>query len=421
MLLVAGVVATTTSVATYALTEEQLYFFSQNNILFYDPTSSGGVSCTGDNRNYAGAEVWSAAELDAISANQAIYEEAANQYGFPWQVMATLHSIETSLRRYNPDNGQGVYQLYSYTEAGTNANRFEPASAISEAEFRRQTLIAAEIVSGMVGDLNDADNVKRLFFEYNGTSEKYIQKALDMGFSEEEARNGEGSVYVMNRYDALRDPTSAAMSQYWPGRYTADRTYTDGSTTEVFGAFVKYMALYGGETCSYAGGTISETAMLLSWEGYSAHDKDDPKPEYVAAMQAVGAYQQGNGYYPYGASCDQFVGTVMRYSGADAEFPIFGPAVQEQWMIDHPEMYEKIEANGDFTLLQPGDLFVTTNAGNHIYLYVGIVDGEMTQASASANERTGEHYGGSGAVYFTDAGIGRGTRYYNVYRRVDYE
>lgn len=218
-------------------------------------SGSGSILSTGDNRNYAGETVWSDAEMQAIEENKAIYQEAAEHNGFPWQVMAVLHSQETGLRRYNPWNGQGVYQLYSYTDGGTNANRFEPADEISEAEFRRQTEIAASIVKDMAGDLNNPDNVKRLFFQYNGVAQVYIQKALNMGFTEEEARNGEGSSYVMNRYDAKRDPASSQMSPYWPGRFVADGVYDPNGTSMGFGAFVKYTAIGGGGngTCSEGG------------------------------------------------------------------------------------------------------------------------------------------------------------------------
>lgn len=409
--------------SVYALTPEQLDKFAQNDILFYDPDGSDGSgefsSCTGGNRNYAGATVWSEAELEAISANQSIYEEAAEKYNFPWQIMAVLHSHETGLRRYNPGNGQGVYQLYSYTAGGTNENRFEPADSISEEEFRRQTIIAAEVVSGMVGDLNEPANIKKLFFRYNGVADVYIQKAIAMGFSEEEANNGEGSAYVMNRYDARRDPTSDSMDSHWPGRFVGDGDYDSSATTSGFGAFVQYEALAGAAGCTVAGGSISAVALNLSWEGLNSHSKDDPKSEYVDAMKAVGAYSKGNGYYPYGASCDQFVGTVMRYSGADQNYPIFGPGVQKDWMDNHPDMYEKVDAGNDFTLLQPGDIFVTTNAGAHIYIYLGIVNGEMMQASASADDRTAEYFN---SVYFSDPYGNEGaTRYYDVYRRVDYE
>lgn len=419
MVTMALVLAGILPASTYALSKSRLDFFAENNILFYDPDAgSSGFSCTGDNRNYAGATVWSSAELGAIDANRSVYEEAAAKYNFPWQVLAVLHSIETSLRKYNPTNGQGVYQLYSYTGGGLNNNRFMPSDSITDEEFRRQTNIAAEVVSGMVGDLNNENNVKRLFFQYNGASDKYIQKAIQMGFSEEEAKNGEGSAYVMNRFDARRDPTSGEMSAYWPGRYVKDGVYNESSTSEVFGAFVKYKALYGGEVCSYAGGSIAETALALSWDGHRSHGKDDPKPEYVEAMKSVGAYTRGNGVAPYGASCDQFVGTVMRYSKADMAFPVFGPGVQKAYMESHPEMYSRIDANGDFSVLQPGDIFVTASGtGRHIYLYVGIINGQMYQASASFDDRTAEHFSG---VYFSDT-VSAGRRFYDVYRRLDYD
>lgn len=419
--------------------------YSLGNIVYYNPNASswkgsssrGKANCVtdgiaGSNKNYAGVQVWSDAEIRAIEENRPIYEEAAGEYGFPWQVLAVLHSQETGLRWYNPPNGQGIYQLYEYTQAGTNENRFEPSAEVTEEEFLRQSKIAAAEISSMVGDLNDEGNIKRLFFQYNGTAKQYIQKALDMGFSQEEAENGEGSYYVMNRYDAQRDPTSADMSPYWPGRFVADGVYDETATSTVFGAFVKYQALGGGsgagsEDCvaggigggSGGGNAIAETAILISWEGRRSHSKDDPKPEYVTAMQETGAYQMAYDGRPYGASCDQFVGTVLRYSGADPDYPIWGPGTQESWMVQHPDMYQRIDAGGDFSALQPGDIFVTdTAAGNHIYLYVGDIygDGQLWQASASANDRTGEHFVG---VYFSDnAGSGGSTRPYNVYRYV---
>lgn len=419
-------IVTLTPVKVFALSDEMLDFFAQNNILFYDPdgklavcepsSSSAGTSDSGaSNVNYAGVQVWSEAELQTIAENQAIYEEGVAEYGFPWQVMATLHSMETSLRRYNPGNGQGVYQLYSYTGGGTNGNRFPPADSISEEEFLRQTKIAAGVAASMVGDLNDPDNVKRLFFMYNGTAGQYKQKALNMGFTQEQADNGEGSVYVMNRYDEQRDPTSSGMSSYWPGRFTADGHYDPTSTTTVFGAYVKYEAIAGmASKCNpTGGGNIAETAILLSWDGLG-HDMHNPKPEYVTAMQETGNYQVPGSGVPQGASCDQFVSTVIRYSGADPDYPTFWPPSQQEHILNHPDMYQEIEHNNDESNLMPGDIFITANANgnNHTFIYIG----NGSQASASYGGRTGEHFQGFG---FSDYAGGM-TRYYRVFRRINY-
>ena len=400
------------------MSDEQLHLHSLYSVFFYDGNEKKcGTGVGAGNYNYAGATVWSEVELSAIEANRAIYEEAASQYGFSWQILAVIHSMETGLRRYNPANGQGVYQLMSYVASGQG--RFEPASEISEEEFRRQTMLAAEVINRLSGgDLDDESSVARLFFRYNGASARYVEKALSMGYSQEEAEAGAGSPYVYNRYDASRDPTSTSMNATWAGRYVRDGQYESGSVSTRFGAFVKYVALAGESGyCESGGGTIAETAILLSWDG-SSHTKFDPKPEYVEAMREVGGYTapcNNTGCAPIGASCDQFVGTVMRYSGADSQFPIFAPGAQEAYMVAHPEMYEKVEAS-DVSELLPGDIFVTTENGRHIYLYVGEIDGVASQASASFNDRTGEHFAG---VYFMDNGTGAGARHYNVYRRIN--
>ncbi|MBR3269974.1 hypothetical protein IKG07_01865 [Candidatus Saccharibacteria bacterium] len=396
--------------------EALLYFNGMNGIYFYRGHKKDECVVTnGGNQNYAGVPVWSEAELAAISENQAIYEEAALQYGFPWQVMAVLHYMETGLRRYNPGNGQGVYQLYSYTNGGSNENSFAPSSNISEAEFRQQTMTAAEYISSSAGDLNNPDNVKKLFFKYNGVASQYIEKALALGFSREEAENGEGSPYVMNGYDAKRDPSSSEMDPAWAGRFVKDGVYDASSTSTRFGAFVKYASLYGSvycrETTMWGGdGNIVNTALALSWDGHG-YGKNSPKPEYVEAMKAVGTYFtpcRGNGdCAPVGASCDVFVSTVMRYSGSDPSFPATGPIVQENYMRSHPEMYSHVAVT-DTSQLLPGDILVATDNGRHIYINLG----GGKQASASYNDRTGENFSG---VYLADSG---GTRHYNVYRRI---
>ena len=402
--------------ALSVIDEALLYFNGMNGVYFYRGHKDNEcIVSDGGNQNYAGVPVWSEAEMAAISENQAIYEEAANQYGFPWQVMAVLHYMETGLRRYNPGNGQGVYQLYSYTGGGSNGNRFEPAASISEEEFRRQTMTAAEIVSSSVGDLNDTNNVKKLFFKFNGQSKRYIEKALALGFSQEEAENGEGSPYVMNGYDARRDPSSSEMDPAWAGRYVRDGVYDSSSTSTRFGAYVKYAALYGNvycrDTASGGGdGNIVDTAMRLTWDERN-HGKNDPRAEYVEAMKAVGTYftpcRSNGDCAPVGASCDVFVSTVMRYSGSDPAFPATGPAVQENYMQSHPEMYSRVMVS-DTSQLLPGDILVATDNGRHIYINLG---GGM-QASASYNDRTGERFSG---VYLSDY---NGTRHYNVYRRI---
>ena len=85
-----------------AVAKEFAEKFAQNNILFYDPGQTTQVNCIssqpggnvgGSNVNYAGVQVFSDADMQVIEANQPIYQEAADKYNFPWQVLAILHNI----------------------------------------------------------------------------------------------------------------------------------------------------------------------------------------------------------------------------------------------------------------------------------------------------------------------------------------
>lgn len=231
------------------------------SIRTYSGTSNTNCGCvSGSNSNYSGAQVLDQAIISAIQANQVFYKNAADKYGFDWRIIAAIHVMEHSASRSNPTNGQGAYQLYSYTNGGTNSNAFLPAGAISDEEFQRQTDIAANLIANQYGaglNLNTAAGIKTLFFRYNGTAQKYIDKAIALGFDEAAAKTGEGSPYVMNKYDIMRDPSNPNMSPKWPGMYVGDGKWSDTATTSRPGAYTIYVALGGTD-----GGSAMECYIL---------------------------------------------------------------------------------------------------------------------------------------------------------------
>lgn len=381
-------------------------------------SGSGGSSSTNidvsDNKLYNGDQVIADSIMERIKENQAIYEEAANKYGFPWQIIGVLHIKETGAQRYNPANGQGAYQLYSYTDGGTNVNAFLPAGDIDEAEFRRQTDIVADLIANSYGsglDLNTEGGVKRFFFQYNGVAQVYIAQARDLGFSEEEANWGEGSPYVMNMADAQRDPTQ---NPNWKIIVTDGGEAVNYPAHVVPGAYLMYSVLGGvGSLCSTGDGGINDTALLLSWPDRGHDPWNDPKPEYREALRAengVGTRGEGDACSINGNSCDAFVATVMRYSKADEDFPCCGIGnetdgwSQTWYLSSHPELYEEIPNIGSAENMQPGDIRI--KPGHHIEMYVVLEDGTGAIASASHCDRTGDH----ASPYYADSG-------YKIFRR----
>lgn len=382
---------------------------SNTSVSSTGPATDPEVVVTSDFKNYAGDEILSQAERDKIAANRPVYEEAARENDMPWQILAVLHYREHSLNVSNPSNGQGIYQLYSYTSGGTNSNAFKPAGPVTTEEFLRQTKIAAKLVKQQYGpELTanpDSRMVKKMFYRYNG--EAYQQQGLDMGFTPEQASIGEGSPYVMSRADAKRDSTKGGMSWYM---YVGDHQSTTGHNERNFGAYVVYLAL-GGFTdnsgtsgCSssnsqpgtggYSGGghqVISQTAVDLAWHRYDietdsatrayfSSGRKDPTPAYSEAQRKAGNVGDVT-------DCGRFVSVVLRSSGVDPNFPPVGTeSSMVPYLNRHSDLYDEIPNTGDTSVLQSGDILIVPG---HIKLVVNI-NGHLQEVQASLGDHAPE-------------------------------
>lgn len=238
-----------------------------------------------------------------------------------------------------------------------------------------------------------------MFFRYNGTAQKYVDKAISMGFSQEEAKNGEGSPYVMNMFDERRDPTSPKMDPRWRGMYVADGVYDSNAISKRPGAYTQYAAIAG--ICG--SNSLNDVALKLAWPetGHGCN----AKPEYKEAMDKVNTGDVGGGIPVPGCSCDRFVATVIRYSGADPNVIKGNTDSQLIYFKQHPELYQEITNQHNTSNMQPGDIMVLNG---HIMMYVKREDGTEGIASASIGSRTGEF---SPHVYFSDS---RGN--YHIFR-----
>ena len=372
-------------------------------------SSSGGVTL-GTNTDYAGNQIISDEDMATIEELQPLYEEASSEFGLPWQFLAALHYRETRLNMVNPSNGQGIFQLYSYV---INTGITFPAGEVSDEEFVRQAKIALEEVISKNPELAESptdDAVKRAFFTYNGTADVYLSQARDLGFSEEEAQRGEGSPYVMNKADAMRDPNVAPLGTW--GQIKTDGGGISYPANQDYGAYVVYVALGGGngDLCVPGGSNdISQLAWDLAWhEGESGFDGLDPKPEYQEAINEVGLSTYGDRWVHIGASCDAFVATVYRYSGVDPDFMCCGTGNQISY-LQNSDQYELIaDGSTDTSILEPGDILILNG---HIKLYIEH-DGEGYEAQASYGDHSAQTTKG---VSLIDS-IGRGT--YMVFRHV---
>lgn len=189
------------------------------------------------NTTYHVSTILNAEQEKLLLGNSCFYQEAAEKYDLPWQIIASIHYREYGLRRAGPSNGNGPYQIWG---------RYYKVGAYSDSQFMEATYDCSEFVRKKVGNIDmtiDA-NVKLAFFRYNGVAKAYIEQARKLGFSEDDANIGEGSPYVMNRFDIMRDPTQEPTKSNgtW-GQIKADGGRLIFPANPDYGAFVLYKAL----------------------------------------------------------------------------------------------------------------------------------------------------------------------------------
>ena len=232
-----------------AISASQRKIFNYSISYYNDCLTSGSSGIVaGNNKDYAGNPVFTDEELQKIEELSPFYIKAAEKYDMPWQILAVLHKRESNFYKGGPSNGQGPFQDYD--------NRGSwPVGDYDDETFQRACDRAAEEFKGKADgrDLNDPDNVKYAFFGYNGRAGVYKQQARNLGFDEEGAENGEGSPYVMNKADAMRDPNVQKKNGKW-GQIKTDGGGIEYPANQDHGAFVMYVAIGG----SNGGGTTSQ-------------------------------------------------------------------------------------------------------------------------------------------------------------------
>ena len=247
-----------------SLTEQD--FYQANDVNFFGDGCDSSSSF-GDNKDYKGDPILTEEQMSKVKELQHFYEEAANKYSIPWQILATIHILESGQYKGGPPNGQGPFQFY---RGGFKVGDY------SDAEFQSAADEAAKEVKQHAGssDLNDPDNVKKLFFGYNGMASVYKDQARKLGFDDHGADIGEGSPYVMNRADKKRDPTDpeTKSNNTW-GQIKTDNGPIQYPANNHHGAYIIYAGALGGASDKGGGsgscekdsfGSIAEAALTMA-------------------------------------------------------------------------------------------------------------------------------------------------------------
>ena len=387
--------------------------WAENNILFYNP----GCEEISSTHNYDGpvsviggtvAEmIWSGL-TSFLTPEQAagVMGNMQSESGFhPAKHEYSSNASDDIYNDSGPAHGIGLIQ-WSF---GRRVNLLATIPSNLRHYFDNRSTYNSMTAEQFLAAAGEADTAALITLELD-----FLRQELESSYSDffSTSSVAEAATYFLERVERPKNP----YIEYHPARLRqAEAYFNEYSGTTISGSPFNVTAGSsvfcpegsedgdGSTGIPRDNGDINATALALAWPNRSMGGCSEPSPAYKAAMQALGIWGKGNGgntdyYASFGCSCDVFVATVMRYSGADPNFPLY-LGNQKPYLANNPR-YEVVNVRSTADL-QPGDIRIE-NGGGHIVLIVQKPDGSLGIASASHGGRTGDiggFYNASGTVY----------------------
>ncbi len=397
LLIVAGVLAGVgDAMAKSTLTQEEEAMYSQNNILFYEPcnTSSSGQPLGGD------------ISITGSTAEEKVWSGLAS-FLSPEQAAGIMGNIAQEDGNYNPlrrEVGQSG-KLYSRaTQMGLGLVQWSfgrRVNLLNYVKSRDSSLIQYfenDSLAQMTGDelikkLGD-DVVNKLY----QVEIEYLKQEIDKSYKDyyKQTSPEDAAVWFEVHFERAGVPNNEYRKLKAREAYDkyAGKTITGSSGAN--GEGVSCNASFSGSN------NINGSAVALAWPlgteksvwdyrqanglsghtGYSSPSKwtgGKATDDFNKAIDEVYKDHKSWGNCPsVGASCDVFVGTSVRYSGYDKDWPR-GLDGQLAHARSKPDLWEIID-NAKGIQPQPGDV---VNTGGHTYIVVQDQDGTFYRAEAS--------------------------------------
>ena len=348
--------------SVFAISSATLDFMDKNGIYYFDPEGFANGCLPGlgsfDGITTAGLSSLQSAFIDQYH-NIAV--QLSSEYGIPWEAVMAQGILESAA-------GTSRYARERNNFFGINAVDSNPDNAT----------YYSSPAEGWKGYYEFIKNNPRYAaagaFNYPNDPYGYIQAIKNAGYATDPN-------YVAKVSSLIKAIQNRAEEKNWSSSKITDPIMSTN--------------LYGCSAIVQGNGNINATALALSWPDRS-HSLDDPKSEYRAALNTVGLSSYSDPFVKIGASCDAFVATVLRYSGADPNVVCCGVVNMLSYFLSHPALYAEIPNLGNSSNLQPGDIRISMS---HVELYVVDESGAGKIASASHGDRTTDH----GINYYSDS------------------
>lgn len=370
-LLFAVVVTLLAPASTFAISETTLDFFDRNGIYYYNPDGFS-QGCYVGLGSYDGVTTAGLTDLQAafIDTYHAIAAELGAEYGIPWETVVAQGIVESA-------SGTSEFARERNNFFGIGAFDSNPNAAKSYSSPQEGWKGYFENI------VNTSTYREHGAFDYPNDPYGYLTAIKAAGYATDPN-------YIQKIGEYIKAIENRAKEKGWQLSSALATTSTNAqlsTASSLNSSSSKFSSRHGCSTTTYGNGDINQTALALSWPDRS-HDVKDPVPAYTQALQEVGLSTYSEEWVRIGSSCDAFVATVLRFSGADPNVVCCGAANMLNYFASHPELYEEVPNLDNSSNLQPGDIRARPS---HVEIYVVDESGTGRIASASHADRTADH------------------------------
>ena len=391
-ILILAIFTSLTPIKAFALSENLFDFYNNNDIFYYDPEGSG-IDCELPQGSYDGVASAGLSPLQSafVDKNYPIALKLGKEYGIPWETVVAQGILEstsgTSPFAVERNNFFGIGAFDSNPD---NAFRYSSHSAGWRGYFENIRNTSVYRANGAFNYPNDPYGylaaIKKAGY---ATAPDYIPavsaviKAVENRAIE---KNWELSRNISSNSSTIPPSTE---NTYQPIDSYCSSNMLSGTTDPNILANLK---------------NISNMAINLS-HPFEANASTAPNLAYQKALVSTGVNRLGDSCSMRGQSCDAFVATVMRATGADPDIPCCGANNMLNYFLAHPEKYRQIPNIGNTSNLEAGDI---RSKPSHVEMIVKLPnESGFRIASASHCGRTADH----SSNFYPDSA-------YRIFRRI---
>lgn len=372
-------------------------FYSANDILFYNPND--GCATTSSASNMTSTSSGYDRLKEATRTYGELAMEMEREYGVPWEVVIAQMQKESNVGTAGAAVNGANNNWLGINGTG-DAGSYGRYAVYSSVEASIKAWAGTQVLRS-----GPYDKAFQYLDPNNYDLEGFLTSMISVYAPDSDGNNG--ASYLSDVLSFINGPISEVRTDKgWPSSAELAKKENiaiggkNALGSSISSTTSDSSSSINCSTASITGNKIVDTAISLVYKDGDTTDRaartdQNKNLVYLNTAYLNAANWSNDDMY---TDCGRFVGTVMRTSGADTDYPEVGTSTMLNY-VKSSDKYNIISFTGDISVLQPGDILIRDG---HTALWLGLNDDNKKVAQASLYTDYPEFKGSSSAADFAN-------------------